>query len=223
MAGIGLLKRLKNRIRTAFLAGLVVLVPIFVTFFVVAFIVNKVDRVIIPVLFNLLSNLGTPHEYLRRIPGMGLILTLLFILLVGIFTTNILGKTLLQLGEMILERIPFIRGLYTSAKQLVETIISTSEEGKYKRVVLVEYPRRGVWSIAFVTGEAKGELRDAPSQPCLTLFIPTSPNPTSGLMVVVPEGEIIPLNMSVEEGIKIVVSGGLIQPPDLPHEKGKAT
>jgi len=217
------MKKLRNRIRTAFLAGLAVLVPIFVTFFVVAFIVNKVDRVIIPILFDLLSKLGTPHKYLHRIPGLGLILTFIFIILVGIFTTNILGKKIFHLGEMILERIPFIRGLYTSAKQLVETVISTSADNKFKKVVLVEYPRKGIWSIAFVTSPAKGELQEDPSQPRLTLFIPTSPNPTSGLMIIVPEKDVIPLKMSVEEGIKLVVSGGLIQPnhSHAPHDKGK--
>jgi len=214
------MKKLRNRIRTAFLAGLAVLVPLFVTFFAVAFIVNKVDSVIIPILFDLLTKLGTPHKYLYRIPGLGLILTFLFIILVGILTTNILGKKLFQLGEMILARIPFVRGLYTSAKELVETIISTSANDKFKKVVLVEYPRKGVWSIAFVTNQAKGELQGDPSQPHLTLFIPTSPNPTSGLMIIVPQKDVIPLKMSVEEGIKLVVSGGLIQPHS--HEKGKA-
>ncbi len=219
------MRKLRNRIRTAFLAGLAVLVPLFFTFFTVAFIVNKVDRVIIPILFDLLRRLGTPPQYLRHIPGMGLALTLLFILVVGILTTNILGRKIFQLGEKILEHIPFIRGLYISAKQLVETVIFTSSAGSFKRVVMVEYPRKGVWSIAFVTSEAKGELKSHFSSPCLTLFIPTTPNPTSGLMIVVPGEEVIPLDMTVEEGIKLVVSGGLIQPglhPN-PPENGEAS
>ncbi len=215
------MKKLRNRIRTAFLAGLAVLVPLFFTFFTVAFIVNKVDRVIIPILFDLLRKLGTPPQYLKHVPGMGLVLTLLFILLVGFFTTNILGKKIFRLGERVLEHIPFIRGLYTSAKQLVETVIFTSSATTFKRVVMVEYPRKGVWSIAFVTNQAKGELKTHFPTPSLTLFIPTTPNPTSGLMIVVPEEEVIPLEMSVEEGIKLVVSGGFIQPgnhPPLPHD-----
>jgi len=205
------MKKLRNRIKTAFLAGLAVLVPLFFTFFTVAFIVKKVDRVIIPVLFDLLRKLGTPPEYLRHIPGMGLALTILFIFLVGLFTTNILGRKIIGLGESILEHIPFIRGLYTSAKQLVETVIFTSSTTSFKRVVMVEYPRKGVWSIAFVTSQAKGEL-ETHLPDSLTLFIPTTPNPTSGLMIVVPKDEVIPLEMSVEEGIKLVVSGGFIQP-----------
>ena len=212
------MKKLRNRIRTAFLAGLAVLVPLFFTFFTVAFIVRKVDRVIIPVLFDILRKLGTPPEYLRHIPGMGLALTIIFIFIVGLFTTNILGRKIIGLGEAILEHIPFIRGLYTSAKQLVETVIFTSSATSFKRVVMVEYPRKGVWSIAFVTSEAKGELENHLPQ-SLTLFIPTTPNPTSGLMIVVPKDEVIPLEMSVEEGIKLVVSGGFIQPE--PHSKEK--
>ncbi len=216
------MRKLRNRIRTAFLAGLAVLVPLFFTFFTVAFIVRKVDRVIIPVLFDILRKLGTPPGYLRHIPGMGLVLTIIFIFLVGLFTTNILGRKIIGLGEAILEHIPFIRGLYTSAKQLVETVIFTSSSTAFKRVVMVEYPRKGVWSIAFVTSEAKGELENHLPQ-SLTLFIPTTPNPTSGLMIVVPKDEVIPLQMSVEEGIKLVVSGGFIQPELHSKEKnGKA-
>jgi uncharacterized membrane protein len=218
------MKKLRNRIKTAFLAGLAVVVPLFVTFFTVAFIVNKVDRVIIPVLFKTLAKMGTPHQYLRHIPGLGLILTLLFIFLTGLFATNILGRKVFHLGETILERIPFVRGLYTSAKQLVETVISASSTGSFKRVVMVEYPRKGIWSIAFVTGPAKGKIEKHLPPTSLTLFIPTTPNPTSGLLIIVPEKDVVPMDMSVEEGIKLVVSGGLIQPgaPPLPGHAGKA-
>lgn len=215
------MKYLKNKLRTAFLAGLAVLVPIFFTFFTISFVVKKVDGVIIPVLFRYLSKAGVPSLYLRPIPGLGLILTLLFILAVGFFTTNFLGKKLIKAGEDVLEKIPFVRGLYLSAKQLVETVIFTSSTS-FRKVVLVEYPRKGIWSVAFITNKAEEELEKKTGKSSLTLFIPTSPNPTSGLMIVVPEDEVIPLDMSVEEGIKLVVSGGIIQPSlkPTPPKKG---
>ena len=204
-----LFRWLRVRLRHTFVAGLAVLVPLFVAWFTVFYIVRKVDSFVIPWVIKLLVRAGVPSEYIHPVPGAGLVVTVILIFLVGIFATNFFGKKLVSLWEHIMEHIPGVRVIHTAAKQLVLSVADSSDPSKFSKVVMVEYPRRGIYSLGFVTNEVRGELPGM-SNPSYTVFIPTSPNPTSGMMIVVPQNEVVPLPLTVEEGIRVVVSGGVI-------------
>jgi hypothetical protein len=141
----------------------------------------------------------------------GLAVPLLSILIIGLMARNIAGRWLLDLGERLLQAIPLAGQVYKTLKQLLETLLKDSN-GKFRRVVLVEYPRAGIWAIAFVTGAMSNEIQNQMSRPVISLFIPTTPNPTTGWYAVVPEADVINLSISVEDAFKIVVSGGIVAP-----------
>ena len=164
---------------------------------------------VIPLVMRGLERAGMPHEYLHPIPGAGLVVTVIFIFLVGVFATNFFGKKLVGLWEHLMEHIPGVRVIHSAAKQLVLSVADSADADKFTKVVMVEYPRKGIYSMGFVTNDVRGSVSNLRS-PAYTVFIPTSPNPTSGMMIVVPKEEVIPLSLSVEEGIRVVVSGGVI-------------
>ncbi len=201
--------RLRVKLRRTFFAGLAVLVPLFVAGFTVIYLVRKIDSFVIPWVIKALVKAGVPSQYIHPVPGAGLVVTVILIFLVGIFATNFFGKKLVSVWEHIMEHIPGVRVIHTAAKQLVLSVADSADTDKFTKVVMVEYPRRGIYSLGFVTNEVRGEL-PALEGTVFTIFIPTSPNPTSGMMIVVPKEEVIPLSLSVEEGIRVVVSGGVI-------------
>ncbi|NET70057.1 MAG: DUF502 domain-containing protein [Sphaerospermopsis sp. SIO1G2] len=141
--------------------------------------------------------------------AVGLAVPLLSILVIGLMARNIVGKWLLDFGERLLQAIPLAGQVYKTLKQLLETILKDSN-GKFRRVVLLEYPRREMWSIAFVTGAINSQIQEQMEQPMLSVFIPTTPNPTTGWYAIVPEDDVINLSISIEEAFKIVVSGGIV-------------
>ncbi|KAA0253578.1 DUF502 domain-containing protein [Acidobacteria bacterium ACD] len=195
------------RIRRHLTAGLLVLVPVVVTAVVVRFLFELVDGTARPAARFLVG---------REIPGLGLLLTLAVVYLTGLLSANFAGKKLLAVFDRLLENLPVVRTVYTAVKQLVEAVSPGGREA-FRRVVLVEFPKKGSWALAFVTGDGIG-----PSQQRMaTVFVPAAINPTSGFVLVVPAGELEDPGLSIEEGLKLVVSGGVVAPgPAAPRAAG---
>ncbi|MCZ2200509.1 DUF502 domain-containing protein [Cylindrospermopsis raciborskii] len=206
------MERLKQDLKNDLIAGLLVVIPLATTIWLTITIANWVINFLTqipkrlnpfdglnPILVNLLNFL------------VGLAVPLVSILFIGLMARNIFGKWLLDFGERILHAIPLAGQVYKTLKQLLETILKDSN-GKFRRVVLLEYPRRGIWSIGFVTGAIASDIQVKLSRPMLSIFIPTTPNPTTGWYAVVPEDEAINLTMSIEDAFKIIVSGGIVAP-----------
>jgi uncharacterized membrane protein len=197
-------------LRNYFLTGLLVIVPISVTCYVIWVLIKALDSVLklVPVKY-------LPETYLRiPIPGFGLILVVIIVFAVGVLTRNFVGTKLIHLGEKIVDRIPLARILYISVKQLMEALILQKSKA-FQKAALIEYPRHGVYVIAFITGESKGEIQRVTQKKMMNVFVPTTPNPTSGFYILVPEDEIIILNMSVEDAFKLIMSGGILSPSEL--------
>jgi uncharacterized membrane protein len=146
------------------------------------------------------------------IPGVGLVATLLLILAIGMLATNIFGRSLVSFSERIVDRIPVVKGIYMLFKQVSDTVLNR-DRGAFRQVVLIEYPRKEIWSVAFVTGVSSGEVQKVTERKLVNIFVPTTPNPTSGFYILVPEEDMIPLTMTVEEAFKLIISGGMVTPP----------
>lgn len=200
----------KHKIRNIFLAGLVVILPIAFTLFILTWIFKKLDN-LSPLITQLFIYFGAPIPKGYKIPGLGIITTILIIFLTGIFTTSVIGKRFIALGEYILNKIPFIRSLYMGIKQIIEAI-SLSGKNAFRQVVMIEYPRKGLYCLGFLTCDSRGEIQEKTDKDVVNVFIPTTPNPTSGFLLLVPREEITPLTMTVEEAIKLIVSGGIVTP-----------
>lgn len=198
----------RTTIKNYLLTGVLVLVPIGVTIYIVNFLVGLMDKFL-----KYLPTKYHPDTYLPfHVPGLGLILLFLLTLLTGLIARNYVGRRLVALGEKIVGRIPLVRGIYLSAKQLVESILVQSGKD-FKRVVLIPYPHKGSYALAFLTGVAEGEVQDKTQKRVLNVFVPTTPNPTSGFYLMIPEDDVIMLNISVESAFKLIMSGGIITPP----------
>lgn len=203
----GLAAQFKAAIRTNLAAGVLVLAPIGATVLFLRFVVTQVDRVIL-----WLPEAYRPENYLPfPVPGLGLLVVFMVLFLAGFLARNFLGRWVVRLWEKALSAIPFAGPFYRAVKQLVETVFGGTGQD-FRRVVLLEYPRKGIYSIGFVTGVAVGEIQHRTSQRVVNVFLPTTPNPTSGFYLAVPEDEVIPLSMSVEDAFKVIVSGGIINP-----------
>jgi len=201
------LSKIKDIIKRNFLAGILVLVPISFTIYVVLLIFRTVDK-----LLNYLPPKYNPETYLPfHIPGLGFILAAILIFITGFLARNYIGNKLIQLWENIVNKIPFIRGIYLAAKQLMESVFSKADKN-FKQVVLVEYPRKGVYALAFTTGITRGEVQEKTKKKVVNIFVPTTPNPTSGFYLLVPEEELIFLDISVEDAFKLIISGGIVTP-----------
>ncbi len=210
-----------HRLRNYFLTGLVIAAPLFLTVYITWAFIVWIDSWVTPFIPRVYS----PDTYLPfKVPGFGLIVALAFITLLGFLTANLVGRRLVALGESILGRMPVVRNLYRGLKQIFETVLS-SKAKSFQTVGLVEYPRKGIWSIAFIATDARGEVRhrlNDPEDPLVTVFLPTTPNPTSGFLLFVKESDIIVLDMSVEEAAKMVISAGLVA-PEYDGDEGAAT
>jgi uncharacterized membrane protein len=198
------------RLRSYFLTGLVIVGPVAITIYVVWWFINLVDAWVKPII---------PQEYLPEhylpfnIPGVGLIVGILGLMLVGALTANLFGRTLVSYSEMMLARMPIVRSVYRTLKQIFETVLSKNG-GSFKRVGLIEFPRRGLYAIVFFAGEPPVEVEEkiGNGNQMMTVFMPNGPNPTTGFIVFVPASEVIPLDLSVEDAAKLVVSAGLVAP-----------
>ncbi len=210
-----MLERFKQNLKNDLIAGLLVVIPlattIWLTITIASWVVNFLTR--IPKQINPFDDMNPILVTLLNL-GVGLAVPLLCILLIGLMARNIAGRWLLDVGEDVLEAIPLAGAVYKTLKQLLETLLKDTN-GKFRRVILVEYPRRGIWAIAFVTGNMSNEIQAQMVRPVLSVFIPTTPNPTTGWYAVVPEDEVINLSMSIEDAFKVVVSGGIVAPNTL--------
>ena len=197
------------KFRRFFLTGLLVTAPIIITIYVTWLVITFIDVKVA----NLLPEYLDFRKALPfQIPGLGLVIVIFVITLIGAITPGLIGRNLLKLGEMILFKTPVIRTVYSSIKQIMETVMSTNSKS-FKEVVLVEYPRKDIWVIAFVTSSVKGEIGNKIKKSKLvSIFVPTTPNPTSGFLLFVAQKDLIYLDMPVEQAVKLVISGGIVSP-----------
>ncbi len=186
-----------QQIKRHLIAGLLAIVPIALTFWILRFLFRFLDSFTAPIL----KNIGI------EIPGLGIILTLLFIFLLGLFITNVLGKTIFNWGERILTKLPLVNTIYNAVKQITNAFSGTSMKN-FKQVIFIQYPRKGLWTMCFVTNQSKNESGDE----FYHVFVPTTPNPTSGVFIVIPQKDAVHPDISVEEGLKSIISGGIIDP-----------
>lgn len=202
----GLHMSLFAKIRGYFLAGILVTAPITITIYVtwsfLKFVDGKVSSII-------------PAQYYPEtaIPGLGLVIAVAFFIMVGWFARNYLGRIVIQMSEYVVDNMPVIRTMYGAIKQVFETVMGSQSQA-FREAVMFEFPRKGIWALGFVTGVAKGETQRLTEDEVVNVFFPTTPNPTSGFLLLIPRKDLIPLSMSVEEAIKMIVSGGIITPPD---------
>jgi uncharacterized membrane protein len=196
------------RFRRYFLAGILVISPILITIYVTWIIITFIDTQVASLLPESLDfTKKLPHQ----IPGIGLIISIIFITFIGALTPGFLGRTLLKSGERVLDKMPVVRSVYGAIKQVMETVMSTNSNS-FREVVLVEYPRKGIWVIGFVTGETKGEVQSLKKEKLINVFIPTTPNPTSGFLLFFPKKDLIYMHMKIEDAVKMVISGGIVTP-----------
>jgi uncharacterized membrane protein len=196
-------KSVHLKLRNYFFTGIVVLIPISFTLYLSKFLIN-ISTKIIPEGLN-------PNSYLpHSIPGLEILITVIFITFVGGLSLSFIGKKFLQIIDDLFKRIPILRTIYSAVGQMTESF--TNQEGDKKSVVLVEYPRKGSWAVGFATKENKGEIQNKTSKDLMNVFIPTTPNPTSGFLIMFPKNEIIYLDMSFEEASKFIVSAGTSSP-----------
>ena len=198
-----------KHIKNYFIMGLLVTIPISLTIYILSVFIGVMDNIL-----KYLPPKYHPDMHLPfHIPGFGLIITVVLIFVIGLITQSYLGKKLVFLGEWILGKIPLVRNIYIGIKQLV-TAIFVENSRAFKQVVMIEYPRKDIWVIAFLTGVTEGEVQDRTKKEVVNVFVPTTPNPTSGFYLLVPKKDIINLNMTVEEAFKLIVSGGIVSPPE---------
>jgi uncharacterized membrane protein len=216
------ISKVKRRIRNILITGLLITLPIAITFFILKFLFKNLDA-LSPVFTDLLIQAGAPIPEGFRIPFLGFFMTFLIIMLVGMLTTNIFGKQLVHLGETLVEKIPFVRRIYSGTKQVVVAFANTDTDS-FKKVVLIEFPRKGIHAIGFVTGEARDEVQKHTDGQYINVFVPTTPNPTSGFLVFSPQHEVQEIAMSIEDGVKYIISGGIVdnQTHDLPLVKDES-
>jgi uncharacterized membrane protein len=191
-----------------FITGLLIWVPLAITVWVLAAIVNTMDQTLL-----LLPNQVRPEKLIGfYVPGIGVILTLLVVLVTGLVTANLVGQRLLRFWEAILARIPVVKSIYYSVKQVSDTLFSSSGEA-FRKALLVQYPRQGSWTIAFLTGQPAAAVADHLPSECVSVYVPTTPNPTSGFFLMMPKSDVIELEMSVDEALKYIISMGVVAPP----------
>jgi uncharacterized membrane protein len=203
-------QRVIDRLRAYFIAGVLVTGPIALTLYLTWLFIHFIDTSV----SSLLPHEYNPATYLPfTVPGLGLVIAVAGLTLTGALTAGYVGRLFLRLSERLLARMPVVRGIYGAVKQVFETVLA-KQSNTFREVVLVEYPRRGAWTIGFVTTRAEGEIAEIVSRDTVGVYVPTTPNPTSGFLLFVPRDELVLLSMTVEEGIKMVVSLGIVVPPD---------
>ena len=188
-------------IRAKLFAGVATLLPLYLTYVVIRFLFESLEEMSGPIL----------ERFGLGIPGLGLILTIILIYLLGIIVTNFLGRKIFNLGESIVKRVPIVSMIYTTLKQITDTFTKGTTDA-FDGVVYIQYPRQGLWTMAFISGKSKNK----DEVPYFHLFVPTTPNPTSGFFLMIPQADTISTGMTVEEGLKTIISGGLLAPSKNP-------
>lgn len=204
-------------LRARFFAGMIIAAPIAITFWVLQFLITFIDDRVKPLLPPILK----PETYTNyAIPGVGVLVTVVALTVLGAVATNLIGRSLINSSDRLLSGIPIVRNVYSAFKQLFE-VLGNNQTASFDSVVLVEYPRRGSWCIGFVASGAKGEVKARLSEGHIGVFVPTTPNPTSGFLVYVQRAEVKELDMTVEEGAKLILSAGLVVPEAKTNESGE--
>ncbi len=195
-------------LRRYLIAGLLIWVPLGVTSLVLMWLVDVMDRTLL-----LLPHQYQPETLLGvRIPGLGIVLTVAVLLVTGVVAANLFGRRLVAGWESLLSRIPLVRSIYMGVKQLMEMLFSPGGQS-FRKVLLIEYPRAGLWTLAFQTGVTVGEAQHKTGRDVVNVYVPTTPNPTSGFFLMVPQRDVVELDMSVDDGLKMLISMGAIVPP----------
>jgi uncharacterized membrane protein len=187
--------------RSKLFAGIATALPLFLTYVLLEFLFITLDKISNPIL----DKIGL------KIPGLGIVLTLLLIFFLGVLVTNFLGRKIFNIGERIVKRVPVVNTIYSTLKQITETFTKGTSD-TFQGAVYIQYPRQGLWTMAFISGESKTTV----GVPYYHLFVPTTPNPTSGFFLMIPQADAVPTGMSVEEGLKTIISGGLLAPEENP-------
>lgn len=223
-----LLKRFISGFRNSFLTGVVVIAPVGLTVWLVWTVIGWVDGFVLP----FVPSQYQPEELLKailgedvrvNIRGLGVVFFLVFTTFIGWIAKGLLGRTFIRSAENIVNRMPVVRSVYSGVKQIAETVFAQADRS-FEKACLIEYPRRGIWAIGFISTAAKGEVskRAGSGQKMQSIFVPTTPNPTSGFLLFFPAEDVIELDMSVEDAAKLVISAGLVYPEDLPVKEIKA-
>ncbi|MAJ02694.1 MAG: hypothetical protein CMP37_02140 [Rickettsiales bacterium] len=206
------IKILALKLRSYLFTGILITAPVVITLWIVLSLVKVFDRLVTP----LIPTQFNPNQYLPyEIPGIGLIVLITFLIIIGFLTANFFGRWIVKRTEIILQNIPLIKVFYKTIKQILETVLKNNSNA-FRKVVLVEYPRKGLWIIGFTTGETSGLIRKKIGTKLTNVFIPTTPNPTSGFLLLVPEKELKYLEIGVDDAIKTVVSAGIVPPVSQP-------
>jgi uncharacterized membrane protein len=197
----------KGRFKRYFVTGLLVVVPLYITIYVLLLVAGIMDSAM-----DFLPRFMRPHSYLPfHIPGLGIVVSVLVIAIIGMFAQNFVGRRLVEFSERFMVKIPFVRVIYNATKQFLDTFLNKGHQG-FNKVVLFEFPRKEVWALGFMTGDTKGELKDRATVPMINVFLPTTPNPTSGFYIMVPKSEAIELDMHIEDAFKVIMTGGIVVP-----------
>lgn len=192
-----------------FITGLLVLVPLFITLWVLITLIQTMDQSLL-----LLPEAWQPKQLFGfNVPGLGVLLTLGIIFITGLVATNIFGQQLIEWWEALLSRVPFVKSIYSSVKQVSDTLFSNSGNA-FRKAVLVQYPRQDSWTIAFITGTPGGDVVNHLTGDYISVYVPTTPNPTSGFFLMMPKADVIELNMGVDEALKYIISMGTVTPKD---------
>ena len=202
--------KLGAKLRAYLFTGILVTAPVAITFYLAYKFILWVDvfvNKILPPQYNFVNYMP------MTIPGFGLIILIGFLMLVGMFAAGFLGRFFIRLGEWFVAKMPLVSSVYSLLKQIFETVFSSKTQA-FKKVVMLEYPRKGIWILGLVSADLQGEIEEKLPDEMVNVFIPTTPNPTSGFLIFVPKKDVIEMDMSVEEAIKFIVSGGLVEPKD---------
>jgi uncharacterized membrane protein len=197
-------------LRASFLTGIVVIAPVALTIWLIWSVIGWIDSMVLPFVPETLR----PDKYIGvNLRGVGVMIFLIFTIFVGWIAKGLIGRSLIRFGESLVDRMPVVRSIYSGIKQISETVFAQTEKS-FEKACLVQYPRRGIWAIGFISTTAKGEVAERADTPgkLVGVFVPTTPNPTSGFLLLFPEEDVIELDMSVEEAAKLVISAGLVYP-----------
>lgn len=198
-----------QKISGYFLRGLITLLPLLVTLWLLYFLFTFLDSILGNIITLIVG---------RSIPGLGFVITILLIFVVGFFATYIIGAQLFKLGEEFLYRVPIVKSIYFAVKQINEVLFMQKSAEEYRRACIVEYPRKGIWSLGFVTSDAAAEIEAKAKQKMINVFVANTPTPATGFLIVVPARDVILLDMRIEDAFKYIVSGGVLKPSTLPPE-----
>ena len=207
----------QRSLKTYLLTGILVTTPLAITVYLASELIRFIDNSVsglIPPKYN-------PETYLPYgVPGLGIVVLVLSLILIGMLSSGFLGSFVLQIMNKTISKMPVVSGLYTALKKIMETVIGNGNTSAFRQAVLVQYPRKGLWTIAFITGEVYSKVQKNVKQKLVSIYVPTTPNPTSGFLIFVPQTEAIPLDISVEDAWKIIISTGIVTPDNPDTEDG---